>query len=164
MELETRLRVTDETMTEAGQDTTEQIGFWESEIRKLWDVSNKRNKDWIEANQATLKKQTQTLAGIDSTLRGLKASVSQHESAFKQQQDIVDQLTGIELRLSQLIDQQRDLNDKANLASQTAASLKASLEGRVKENEQAIAAIDAYRLQINGRVADLQRRIEGAGM
>ena len=163
-ELENRLRVTDATMTEAGADTTKQIGFWETEIRKLWDVSNKRNKNWIEANQATLKKQNQTLASIDSTLRTLKASVSQHDGAFKQQQDIIDQLAGLELRMTQVIDQQRDLIDKANLASQTAASLKASLESRVRENEQAITAIDTYRLQVNGRLADFQRRLEGAGL
>ena len=163
-ELESRLRVTDETMTEAGADTTEQIGFWEVEIRKLWDVSNKRNKNWIEENQAAVKTHTATLASVDSTLRGLKSSVSRHDDAFKQQQDIIDQLTGLELRVTQILDQQRDLTDKANLASQTAASLKAGLETRVKDNEQAVTAIDAYRLQVNGRLADLQRRLEGAGL
>ena len=63
-----------------------------------------------------------------------------------------------------MLERQRDIADKANVANQVASSLKVGLETRVNENEQAINAIDAYRLQINSRVADLQRRIENGGL
>ena len=63
-----------------------------------------------------------------------------------------------------MLERQRDIADKANVANQVASSLKVGLETRVNENEQAINAIDAYRLQINSRVADLQRRIESGGL
>ena len=46
--LEERLRMTDETLIDSEQETEEQIGFWESEIRKLWAVSNERNRKWIK--------------------------------------------------------------------------------------------------------------------
>ena len=70
----------------------------------------------------------------------------------------------MEIRVTQMLERQRDIADKANVANQVASSLKVGLETRVDENEQAINAIDAYRLQINSRVADLQRRIESGGL
>ena len=84
--------------------------------------------------------------------------------AFEKQQDIADALTAMEIRVTQMLERQRDIADKANVANQVASSLKVGLETRVDENEQAINAIDAYRLQINSRVADLQRRIENGGL
>jgi len=162
--LEQRLRLTDETMSEAGADTSKQINLWEDEIRKLWDVSNKRNKKWIEENRTAVRKQTADLSTVETSLRKLKSDVSQHEGAFEKQQDIVDTLTAMELRVTQIVERQREITDKANLANQVASRLKAGLENRVEENEQAIKAIDAYRLQINSRVADLQRRVENSGL
>ena len=163
-QLEQRLRMTDETMSEAGADTSKQIDLWEDEIRKLWDVSNKRNKKWIEDNRSAVKTQTGALSTMEASIRTLKSDVSQHAGAFEKQQDIVDTLTAMEIRVTQMLERQRDIADKANLANQVASRLKVGLETRVDENEQAIDAIDAYRLQINSRVADLQRRIENGGL
>ena len=36
----------------------------------------------------------------------------------------------------------------------------AGLAGRVSENEQAVAAIDAYRVQVNSRLANIERRLD----
>jgi len=33
------------------------VGYWESEIRKVWDVAYKLNRGWIKENQALLKTQ-----------------------------------------------------------------------------------------------------------
>ena len=49
--LEQRLSATDTALSQGGEDTKEQISFWESEIRKLWNVSNERNRGWIKDNQ-----------------------------------------------------------------------------------------------------------------
>ncbi len=157
--LEDRLMVTDQAMTETGQDTQEKIGFWETEIRKLWAVSNERNRKWIKDNEAAVAKLTKTLQSIESGNRELAASVGRHESAFRQQQAIIDQLTSLELQIQQMVATQRDLVDKANAANQTVASLQAGLAGRVEENEQAVASIDAYRVQLNNRLADIERKL-----
>ncbi len=159
--LEDRLRVTDEAMTDAGADTQEQLGFWESEIRKLWAVSNERNRKWIKDNEAALAKLTKSVDNLSSSNRELAASVGRHESAFKQQQDIIDQLTSIELQMQQVFATQRDLVDRVNAASQTVSSLNAGLKNRVTDNEQAVASMDAYRVQTNSRLAELERRLAG---
>jgi chromosome segregation ATPase len=157
--LEDRLRVTDEAMTETGQTTQEKIGFWESEIRKLWSVSNERNKGWIKDNEAAITKLSASLADLSKSSRDLSAAVGRHESGFKQQQSMIDQITSVELQLQQILSTQRDIVDRVNASSQTVASLQASLAGRVKENEQAVASMDSFRAQTNSRLSEIERRL-----
>jgi len=161
--MEERLRMTDETLIDSEKDTDEQIGFWESEIRKLWAVSNERNRKWIKDNEAALAKLTKTLTAIEASNRDLGTAVGRHETAFKQQQAIIDQLTSMEISIQQLANTQRDIVDKVNSASQSVASLNAGLTNRVSENEQAVAAIDAYRVQVNTRLANIERKLDGMG-
>lgn len=157
--LEDRLRTTDEALTETGANTSEQINFWESEIRKLWAVTNDRNKKWIEDNQKAIAALQQSLAGLEATDRDIRSTLGRHESAFARQQDVIDKITSMEVQLQQIVRSQRDLVDRANAAQQSVASLQSGLANRVKENEDAVKAIDAYRLQLNSRLADLERRI-----
>jgi uncharacterized protein YoxC len=157
--LEDRLRTTDEALTETGAHTSEQITFWESEIRKLWAVANDRNKKWIDENRAAIDGVKKSLTAIESNSREVQGTLGRHEAAFARQQQVVDQLTGIEVQIQQIIRSQRDLVDQVNAANQSVASLNSGLANRVKETEQAVAAIDAYRLQLNSRLADLERRI-----
>ncbi|MCZ6460458.1 MAG: hypothetical protein O6766_13980 [Gammaproteobacteria bacterium] len=158
--LEDRLRITDEEMTNTGQNTREQIGFWETEIRKLWTIANERNRKWIKDNEAGLKKQAQTLASVQASNTEMNASVGRHESAFRQQQEIIDQLTSVELQLQQIHSAQRDLVDKANAAQQIVASLQAGLVNRVSDNEQAVASMDGYRVTLNSRLSRMERRLD----
>jgi chromosome segregation ATPase len=157
--LEDRLRVTDEALTERGQSTSEQINFWESEIRKLWAVTNERNRKWIEDNQKAIADLKGSLTQIQSTSRELQGTLGRHESAFKDQQRLIDEINSIQMQIQQVSRSQRDLVDKVNSAQQTVAQLRAGLAGRVEQTEQAVAAIDAYRLQLNSRLADIERRL-----
>ncbi|MEC8834007.1 MAG: hypothetical protein VYC07_04830 [Pseudomonadota bacterium] len=161
MQLEERARITDEAVTETGASASEQINLWESEIRRL-EQQRKRNKSAIDANQVALQKQVKTLSAIETSMRGLKAQVSRHEGSFTQQQEVIDQLNTLQENVEQLVNQQRDLVDKVNVTSMTTSGLRSSLEPRVKENAEAIAAIDAYRREVNARLADLKRRIESS--
>lgn len=163
--LEARLVATDTVLSEEGQDTKQQINLWESEIRKLWAVSNDRNKKWIQDNQTALKKIADSINGIEASTRDLNAAVGRHEQAFGQQQAIADNLTSMELQVQQLVRGQRDLVDKVNAASQAVASLRVSLAGKVDDNSEAIASMDAYRVAVNSRLAEIERRLgTGAGL
>ncbi len=159
--LDERVRVTDAAVTETGASASEQINLWESEIRRL-EQQRKRNKSAIDANQVTLQKQVKMLSTIEASMRGLKSQVSRHEGSFAQQQEVIDQLNTLQENIEQLVNQQRDLVDKMNITSMTTSGLRSSLEPRVKENEEAIAAIDAYRREVNARLADLKRRLESS--
>lgn len=158
--LEDRLRVTDEAMTNTGEATKEQIGYWETEIRKLWAVSNERNRKWIKDNESGLKKQSETISSLQASNRDLSATVGRHESSFRQQQEIIDQLTSLQLQIQQILASQRDMVDKVNVAQQSVASLQAGLANRVSENEQAVASMDAYRVAVNSRLSNIERRLD----
>ena len=161
--LEERLVATDSAMSMEGKDTKNQINLWESEIRKLWAVANERNKKWIQENQQAVKKMTASLSSIDATMRDLNSAVGRHESAFDQQQNLIDKLTSLELQMQQVARGQRDLVDKVNSATQAVASMRAGLSDKVDDNSEAIASIDAYRVAVNSRLADIERRIGVAG-
>ncbi len=160
LRLEDRLQMTDQTMSEAGDEVQDQLGFWEDEIRKVWDVANKRNKNWIIENQGKLKRNAERLATIESSVNSLKSSVSRHDKAFGQQTAMLDQLAALELQIRQVAEQQRRMTDQLNVARQGFASLESGLERRVANNEEAVEAIDAYRIQLNNRLNDVRNRIE----
>ena len=157
--LEERLRMTDQVMTETEAETDEEINFWESEVRKLWAVANERNKKWIQDNQKLLQTQKAAIASLQSSDRTLKSAVDRHDNAFNQQQALIDQLASIELQLQQVLRGQRDLVDRVNAAAQTTAASSS----RVTENEQAIAAIDAYRVQVNTRLSNIESQLRSLG-
>jgi len=158
--LEMRLSATDTALSQGGEDTQEQLTLWESEIRKLWAVANERNRDWIKGNQKALKGLDESVTGLQSTARDLKASTARHEEAFTQQTALIDQLTSVEIQLQQLVRAQQDLVDKVNATGQAVAKLRASLDTQVEENTEAIAAIDAYRIATNSRFRDLEQRLD----
>ena len=158
--LEERLQLTDQTMSSSGDEVQDQLGFWEDEIRKVWDVANKRNKNWIVENQGNLKRHGERLATIESSVTSLKSSVSRHDKAFGQQAAMLDQLAELQLQLRQVAEQQRRMTDQLNVARQGFASLESGLERRVANNEEAVEAIDAYRIQLNNRLNDVRNRIE----
>ena len=158
--LEERLQVTDATMSESGREVNAEIGRWEDEIRKLWDVSNKRNRTWIEENRDKIKAHAATLASIDTSLKEMKTSLAKHEQTLGQHAALVDQLAALELSVRQQVNQQRQLTDQVNAMRQTVAGLESSLVRRVTDNEKAVQAIDAYRLQLNSRLVDLQTRVD----
>lgn len=157
--LESRLRLTDETLSESDADTNEQMSFWESEIRKLWDMTNKRNRGWIETNRANLKKLTDSANDMEATLKTLQGTVASINTSLDKQQEVADLATALDMRVQRLTREQRDLVDKVNAASQIASSLKAGLESRVKENEDAIRAFDAHRAQINAELRQLRNLV-----
>ncbi len=158
--VEQRLRLTDETLSESDADTSEQLSLWESETRKLWDITNKRNKGWIEDNRAAIFEHATALASAQGDLKTLKSSVSRLDASLTQQQGIANRLTALDVQMQRLIQQQRDMVDKTNAASQIAASLKATLESRVRQNEQAITAIDAHRRQVNANIEALRQDLD----
>ena len=124
------------------------------------EQQRKRNKSAIEENQAAFERRAKTVSAIETSIRGLKAQVSRHEGSFSQQQEVIDQLNTLQENVEQLFNQQRDLVDKVNVTSVTTSGLRSNLETRVKENEEAITAIDAHRREVNARLADLKRRLE----
>jgi chromosome segregation ATPase len=157
--LEERLQVTDQVMSESGTEVQSKLGQWETEIKKLWDA-NKRDKQLITDDQTKLKEHDGSIEGMQTALKDLKSSDARQEQALAQQTAIAQQLASVDQEVKQLVAQQRQLTDQVNAARQSVSGLETGLTKRVVANEKAIEAIDAYRLQLNSRLVDLQTRID----
>ncbi len=153
--LEDRLQMTDASISESESDTNQQIGFWEDEIRKLWDLTNKRNRKWIEDNRSAIARNTKAVSVQGGDVKNLKSTVSRHDTALEQQDEIIDRVTTLDQQMNSVIAGRRDVVDKANSAS----AIAVRMDARLKDVEEAIVAIDANRQTLNRQVLELQQAI-----
>jgi len=163
--LASQLSATDEEVTQTSDQVKQTLATHDSEIRKLWDVSNKRNRDWIEKNQAEIAKLTRQRAELGKAVEALKAEIT---AISKQNEQLVlarNQLqTRIEVQAeaakqldARLAAQQKQVETLNKLlpAIQSLARVESAGGGignRLTEIEAAINAFDAYRRQVNVRL------------
>src|SRR5690606_5678030 len=168
--LASQLSATDETLNQSSDKVRDMLAFHESEIRKLWDVSNKRNKDWIQTNQAAIRKLEKQRA---ETVKSDAALQTEIDALKKQNQQIAMQRNQMQVQLdlaSESVRQaeasvagQKKIVDQVSQmlpALKTLAAAQGKGEGmdaRLADIEAAIAAFDVYRRQVNTRLD----RIEG---
>ncbi len=157
-ELEKRLTLSDD---EASQSVTalqanlkqavKDIGTNESEIRKLWDTRNV-NRKAIAQNGDSLKAAT---TNIEKSVASLQTDLAARNKALA---DDVKALGETSASLGRQLANVRDQLQALDGASQKLA-LVDQLSGRVRSNEEAIEAIDAYRLNINRQLVELQQKL-----
>ncbi|GAB2189235.1 hypothetical protein MAH1_08430 [Sessilibacter sp. MAH1] len=166
--LEQRLELSDDESTQSVtalqanlKKAVEDIRASESEIRKLWDTRNV-NKDAIAEN-------TKAIAGAKSA--SAQASKKLEDQLARQQISQTEKVALIEKELASLTTQQNTLAAKLqNTAGldalrnqvktlETKLAALDQLSTRVISNEEAIDAIDAYRLNINRQLLELQQKV-----
>ena len=141
MVLEEQLKLADSTSTDFLSDVNSQLQFLDKEIRKLWDLSNKRNKV--------------NIANLDNEVK--KHSDALREIALMQTNDqkninlIRDQSRKLKVLLDQLTESNQDnalLNNKIS-----------ELNNSILLMEETIQAFDLYRKQNNEMLQDMQLQI-----
>ena len=142
--LEEEFQLADEVSTEFLTDTGAQLQFLDKEIKKLWDLSNKRNKANISkifAELDGLKKQNQEL---NKTIKGLKDD-------FKKLSSELDSLEGITNRLNVESEEYKALALQIN-----------TLQRRLLLLDETIEAFDNYRKQTNQSILDIQASLNNS--
>jgi len=119
----------------------EQTKFIDKEIRKLWDLSNKRNRKDIDS--------------LTIQLIEVKASF---EKLFKSNNSILAKQRARALEIAKLEKVQADL--KIKLTNLNALSESSDVSEKLKSQEEAIAAFDAYRKQVNRTLLELEERFD----
>lgn len=137
--LSSQLTDTETNITANVESVDELISTNEFEIRKLWDVSNKRNKNWIHTNQANIAMNQERLTELDQSLTQIETDAT--------------------TTISNMVAQQRDIADKINLLTQQSNQLNDTIKRQVEQNTQSIQAIDVSRQQNNQRLVDTSRRV-----
>ena len=159
-ELDSRLAATGTDVSRTLEDLESQVKTNFSEIDKLWALSHRQNKPDIRKNSRAIEGLQVELGGRVNTLDTAFTSLEGETRAMVQAVEIWreeisvdnDEILGQTLEIRRQLETQTDAQeaDKRNLAA---------LTRRVRDSEEAITAIDAYRRQINERLADLQRQI-----
>ena len=119
----------------------EQTKFIDKEIRKLWDLSNKRNRK-----------------NIDSLTIQLTEVKTSFEKLFKSNNSILAKQRARALEIAKLEKVQADL--KIKLANLNALSESSDISEKLKSQEEAIAAFDAYRKQVNRALLELEEKLD----
>ena len=139
--LEEQLQLADSTSTEFLSDINSQLQFLDKEIRKLWDLSNKRNK---------------------VNIAKLRQDVTKHSTALKEiavtqtnDQSNINAIKNESLKLKALVNELSQAN-KDNLIAQNKI---AELNKSVLLLEETVQAFDSYRRQNNEMLQEMQLKI-----
>jgi methyl-accepting chemotaxis protein len=131
----------DEVSTEFLTDTGAQLQFLDKEIKKLWDLSNKRNKVNIQkifTELDAIKKQDRA---VTQSLNQLRASSVNASKELKELNDII-----------------RRLNVESEEFKAIAQQINA-LQRRMLVMDETIQAFDNFRRQTNQSIVDIQTLI-----
>ncbi|WLD57561.1 hypothetical protein NFC81_12690 [Salinispirillum sp. LH 10-3-1] len=141
VELERQLSATDESLSLNESAIQSKLNNILSEIRKLWDVADVRNRDWIRENQAAIT-ELQTATGT------LRSQMSSSQA-----------LTGeLNTSVSRLIDQ---FDDELALRNEL-SDLLAELNTRQRNLASTVARLDEEDSSLRARVDVIGLRAEGA--
>lgn len=141
IQLEEEFQLADEVSTEFLTDTGAQLQFLDKEIKKLWDLSNKRNKVNIQkifTELEAIKKQNRL---VTQSLNQLKASSVNANKELKELNDII-----------------RRLNVESEEFKAIAQQINA-LQRRMLVMDETIQAFDNFRRQTNQSIVDIQTLI-----
>tara|TARA_B100000902_G_C27064731_1_gene790908 strand:+ start:234 stop:872 length:639 start_codon:yes stop_codon:yes gene_type:complete len=139
--IEDQLSIVDETNNDSLTDISSSIQFLDKEIRKLWDLSNKRNK----VNIQNLTSQT---AEIESLLSRIEEDLKRNQ----------DKLASIEQSLNTNIAKVRDLELSADELAAYKLNLS-NIDTQLILLEDSVQALNNYKNQLNQVILEIQTEI-----
>ncbi len=161
-------------MNEAGSKVQAELKVLNSEIRKLWDIANKRNKHDIAGNEAQLEKLSKKFAGIDKRLaateKQAKAGTADVAKATKRVDELKSQvqMSGTE-QAAQLEGAMENIDGVQAALLALSAKMELQLNQQREElddvaattsiNGDAVTSIDAFRRQVNSQLLELKQAI-----
>ena len=139
--IEDQLSIVDETNNDSLTDISSSIQFLDKEIRKLWDLSNKRNK----VNIQNLTNQT---AEIESLLIRIEEDIKRNQV----------KLASIEKSLNTNIAKTRDLELSADELAAYKLNLS-NIDTQLILLEDSVQALNNYKNQLNQVILEIQTEI-----
>ena len=139
--IEDQLSIVDETNNDSLTDISSSIQFLDKEIRKLWDLSNKRNK----VNIQNLTSQT---AEIESLLTRIEEDIKRNQV----------KLASIEQSLNTNIAKTRDLELSADELAAYKLNLS-NIDTQLILLEDSVQALNNYKNQLNQVILEIQTEI-----
>ena len=139
--IEEQINLADETNNDSITDISSSIQFLDKEVRKLWDLSNKRNK-------VNIQKLTKQNSEIEKLLLTLEKDIQKSKNNINQIKETVDsnitQLDELKLTKDEIVSIQLNLNN---------ANTQLILL------EDSVQALNNYKNQINQAILEIQTDI-----
>ncbi len=139
--IEEQINIVDETNNDSMTDITSSIQFLDKEIRKLWDLSNKRNK-------VDIQKLTEQTNEIENLLLTIRNDIEINQKNLLSTQDSVSK------NIKKI--------DDLGLSSEDLISLKLSLNNidtQLILLDDSVQALNNYRNQLNQVILEIQPQI-----
>ena len=139
--IEEQINIVDETNNDTITDISSSIQFLDKEIRKLWDLSNKRNK-------VNIQKLTEQTIKIEELLKSLENDVSSNQSTLINMRDVIDQ------NISNI----QELGVSADDLSIIRLNLS-SIDTQLMLLDDTVQALNSYKNQLNQTILEIQTQI-----
>ena len=139
--IEEQINIADEVNNDSLTDISASIQFLDKEVRKLWDLSNKRNK-------VNITKLIDTTDTINNSIETLELSLKEASERIKSNQLIISQTSQDIINLSENNSQINDLDTAIR-----------SLETQMILMDDSVRALNNYRTQINQTISESQTQI-----
>jgi hypothetical protein len=136
--IEDQLLMLDELNSDSLIEVGAELQFLDKEIRKLWDLSNKRNK-----------------VNIEKLTKSLNELIQKYNKTDK---EIDDAIASINTELNDLTQSIENQPDLSGTVSQSEAEIK-SLKRQILFIEESVQALEAYRTQNNQILLEIQNSI-----
>ena len=142
--IEEQINIADEINNDSLTDISASIQFLDKEVRKLWDLSNKRNK-------VNITKLTETTNKINGSIKNIEISIKEASKKIESnKEDIVSNSKD----LSDLLDTNSKINDLE-------IALRA-LETQMILMDDSVRALNNYKTQLNQTISEIQTQIYSA--
>jgi DNA repair exonuclease SbcCD ATPase subunit len=139
--LEEQLSIVDSVNADSMTGVSAQLQFLDKEIRKLWDLSNKRNKVDIQKSMKDIDNLTSQLNSINNLIKNMDMSVIKNESKLN---ELLSQLNNLSSLAQSLFDLQKDIK---------------SIKTEILIMDESTQALNNYRKQNNATIIQLQNEI-----
>ena len=136
--IEDQLLMLDEVNSDSLIEVGAELQFLDKEIRKLWDLSNKRNR-----------------VNIEKLTKSLNELIQKYNKTDKEIDDAIASINTELNNLTQSIENQPDLS---GTVSQSEAEIR-SLKRQILFIEESVQALEAYRTQNNQILLEIQNSI-----
>jgi len=136
--IEDQLLMLDEVNSDSLIEVGAELQFLDKEIRKLWDLSNKRNK-----------------VNIEKLTKSLNELIQKYNKTDKEIDDAIASINTELNNLTQSIENQPDLS---GTVSKSEAEIR-SLKRQILFIEESVQALEAYRTQNNQILLEIQNSI-----
>ena len=132
--IEEQMNIADEVNNDSLTDISTSIQFLDKEVRKLWDLSNKRNKVNITKLLASTEKLEASITNINKSMKSYQKDLSKNIKNINNLQSSVKKIDDIQLALK-------------------------SIETQLMLVDDSVKALNNYKKQLNQSIIEIQTEL-----